>query len=113
MGEMITTPLEDYQQLRTAEDELADLRAYDRAVAALDAGAGNLVLADFAKRLIAGETPLRVWRELRGITQAELAQTAGVGRVRIVNMEKGARGGSIATMKKLADALGVTIDDLV
>jgi mRNA interferase RelE/StbE len=60
MGEVITTPLEDYQQLRTAEDELADLRAYDRAVAALDAGAGNLVLADFAKRLIAGETPLRV-----------------------------------------------------
>jgi len=50
---------------------------------------------------------------LRGITRAELAQTAGVGRVQIVNMEKGARGGSIATMKKLADALGVTIDDLV
>ena len=41
MGEVITTPLEDYQQLRTAEDELADLRAYDRAVDALDAGSGN------------------------------------------------------------------------
>ncbi len=117
MGEMITIPLEDYhglwQRLRAAEGELADLRAYDRAVAALDAGEDELIPADFAKRLIAGEAPLRVWRELRGITQTELAQTTGVGRVQIVNMEKGVRGGSIATMKKLAEALRVTIDDLV
>lgn len=113
MGEMITIPLEDYERLRAAEGELADLRAYDRALAALEAGEDELVPADYAKRLIAGETPLRVWRELRGITQTELAQTAGVGRVQIVNMEKGARGGSIATMKKLAVALRVTIDDLV
>jgi mRNA interferase RelE/StbE len=113
MSEMITIPLEDYQRLCAAEGDLADLRAYDRAVAALDAGEDELVPAEYAKRLIAGETPLKVWRELRGITQTELAHTAGVGRVQIVNMEKGARGGSIMTMKKLADALSVTIDDLV
>jgi len=113
MGKMITIPLEDYQRLRAAEGELADLRAYDRAVAALDAGEDELVPAVYAKRLIAGETPLKVWRELRGITQTDLAKAASVGRVQIVNMEKGVRGGSIATMKKLADALGVAIDDLV
>lgn len=113
MGETITIPLKDYQRLCRAEGELADLRAYDRAVAGLDAGEDELVPADYAKRLISGETPLKVWRELRGITQTELARTAKVGRVQIVNMEKGARGGSVATMKKLADALGVAIDDLV
>ncbi|WP_421853677.1 helix-turn-helix transcriptional regulator [Novosphingobium sp.] len=113
MGEMITIPLEDYQRLRAAEGELADLRAYDRAVAALETGEDELVPADYAKRLIAGEAPLKVWRELRGITQTELAGIAGIGRVQIVNMEKGVRGGSVATMKKLADALRVTIDDLV
>jgi DNA-binding XRE family transcriptional regulator len=113
MGEMITIPLEDYQRLRAAEGELADLRAYDRAVAALETREDELVPADYAKRLIAGEAPLKVWRELRGITQTELAGIAGIGRVQIVNMEKGVRGGSVATMKKLAEALGVTIDDLV
>jgi len=113
MGEMITIPLEDYQRLCAAEGELADLRSYDRAVAALDVGEDELVPAGFAKRLIAGETPLRVWRELRRLSQAALARTSGVGRVQIVNIEQGLRGGSVATMKKLADALGVAIDDLV
>ena len=113
MGEMITIPMEDYQRLRAAEGELADLRVYDRAVAALDAGEDELVPAGFAKRLIAGEAPLRVWRELRGLSQAALARASGVGRVQIVNIEQGARGGSVATMKKLSDALGIKIDDLV
>ena len=113
MGEMITIPLEDYQRLCAAEGELADMRAYDRAIAALEAGDDEPVPAEYAKRLIAGETPLRVWRELRGLTQAALARTSGVGRVQIVNIEQGVRGGSVATMKKLAEALGVAIDDLV
>lgn len=113
MGEMITIPLEDFERLCAAESELADLRAYDRAIAALEAGEDERVPADFAKRLIAGESPVRVWRELRGLAQAELARISGVGRVQIVNIEKGARGGSVGTMQKLATALGVTIDDLV
>jgi mRNA interferase RelE/StbE len=113
MGEMITILLEDYRRLCAAETELADLRAYDRAIAALDAGEDELVPADYAKRLIGGESPLRVWRELRGLTQAALARSSGVGRVQIVNIEQGLRGGSVATMKKLADALGVAIDDLI
>jgi mRNA interferase RelE/StbE len=113
MGEMITIPLEDYQRLCEAESELAELRTYDRAVATIESGEDELIPADYAKRLIAGEAPLRVWRELRGFNQTELARKAGVGRVQIVNLEKGVRGGSVATMKKLAAALGVGIDELV
>ena len=43
----------------------ADLRAYDGATAALAAGEDELVPADYAKRLIVGESPLRGWRERR------------------------------------------------
>ena len=113
MGEMITIPIEDYQRMRAAEDELADLRSYDRAMAAIDAGDEEHVPAAYAARLIAGESPLRVWRELRGRSQAGLARESGVGHVQIVNMEQGVRAGSIATVKKLAHALGVSMDDLV
>jgi len=113
MGEVITIPIEDYRRMQAAEAELGDLRAYDRAMAALDSGEDELVPADVAKRLIAGEAPLRVWRELRGLSQSALARNSGVGRVQIVNMEKGVRGGSVETMKKLADALGVTVDELL
>jgi len=44
--------------------------------------------------LIAGDSPVRVRRELRGITAGRTgAEQPGVGRVQIVNIEKGARGG--------------------
>jgi hypothetical protein len=63
-----------------AVEDLADLRAYDGAKAALAAGEDELVPADYAKRLIAGEGPLRVWRELRGLSQVKLGAVSGVNR---------------------------------
>ena len=55
---------------------------------------------------------MRVWPELRGLTQAALATASGVNRVQIANIESGAKTGSVATLRKLADALGVGLDDL-
>lgn len=61
------------------DEDLADLRAYDGAKAALATGEGELVPADYAKG-IAGESPLRVWRELRGPSQFKLgARQSGGG----------------------------------
>lgn len=113
MGEMISIPVEEYRQLRAAADELADVRTFDRAMADLASGEDELLPADMVHRLIAGETPLRVWRGYRGMTQAELASASGVNRVQISNIEAGARAGSVETLKKLAGALGLGLDDLV
>ena len=112
MGEMVTIPVAEYQALLGAATNLADLRAHDRAMAAIARGDEELVPEAFAKRLIAGESPVRVWRELRGLTQAALAASSGVNRVQIANIESGAKSGSVATLRKLADALGVGLDDL-
>ena len=112
MGEMITIPAAEYKALRDAAENLADLRAHDRAMAAIARGDEELVPEAYATRLIAGDSPLRVWRELRGLTQAALSTAAGVNRVQIANIESGAKTGSIATLRKLAEALGVGLDDL-
>ena len=69
--------------------------------------------ADFAKRLVAGESPLRVWREWRGLSQGKLGAVSGVNRVQIADIEAGRGKGSVETVRKLADALGVRLDDLV
>ncbi|WP_260397842.1 helix-turn-helix transcriptional regulator [Sphingopyxis sp. JAI128] len=113
---MVTIPQEEYDRLREAAEDLADLRAYDgakAALAALAAGEEELVPADYAKRLIAGESPLRVWRELRGLSQVGLGKASGVNRVQIADIEAGRGKGSVETVRKLADALGVAVDDLV
>ena len=69
--------------------------------------------ADFAKRLIAGESPLRVWRELRGLSQVKLGAVSGVNRVQIADFEAGRGKGAVVSVRKLADALEVRLDDLV
>ena len=109
---MIPIPATEYQAWRGAATNLADLRAHDRAIAAIGRSDEKLVPEAVPKRLIAGENPLRVWREMRGLTQAALAAASGVNRVQIANIESGAKTGSVATLRKLADALGVGLDDL-
>lgn len=92
---------------------MADLSAHDGAKAALAASEDELVPADYAKRLIAGESPQRVWRELRGLSQARLGAVSGVNRVQIADIEAGRSKGSVETVRKLAAPLGVRVDDLV
>lgn len=109
MNEMITIPRAEYDRLREAAEDLADIQAYDRAIAAGE----ESIPAEAVKRMLDGESPLRVYRDLRGLTQTALAKLSGVNRVQIVDIEAGRSKGSIETIRKLASALRVAIDDLV
>ena len=112
MNEMVTISREEYDRLRAAAEDLADLQTYDRAKAALAAGEDALIPADYVNRLLNGENALRVYRDLRGMTQAALAKKAGVNRVSVAEIETGRKRGSVATLRALADAIGASIDDL-
>ena len=70
------------------------------------------VPAEFVDRLIAGENPVKLWREYRGFSQRALAARAGLNFAYLSQIETGARKGTVATMKKLAQALAVDLDDL-
>lgn len=113
MGEMVSIPVEEYQRLLAIAEDAEDRAAFDRVKQALAAGEEELIPEEFVSRLIAGESPVRVWREYRGLTQVALAEKSRVNRVQISNIESGAKTGSVDTLKKLAQALGVALDDLV
>jgi transcriptional regulator with XRE-family HTH domain len=59
-----------------------------------------------------GGIPLREWRELRGLTQQELAEASGVGIATVVRVEKGDQARP-STRRKLADALKISHEDLL
>jgi DNA-binding Xre family transcriptional regulator len=63
-------------------------------------------------RLIAGENPVRVWRKHRGLSLRQLAEHAGVGIGYLSQMENGERKGTVETLKRIAAALDVDLDDL-
>lgn len=55
-------------------------------------------------------------REAKGWSQEELARRVGVNSKTIYNYESGARGAKeppLSTVRALADALGVSLDDLL
>ena len=113
MSETVTIPRAEYDRLCAAADDFADIQAALAVRARIEAGIEKLVPAAVADRLIDGETPLRVWRECRGLSQTDLARVAGASRVQIVDIEAGRATGSAHTLRRLADALDITIDDLV
>lgn len=113
MGETVTIPKVEYDRLRALEEDLADVQAALAVEARLAKGEEELIPADVVDRLLDGEPPLRVWREFRGLSQSELARASGVNRVQIVDIEADRNSGSVRTLRKLANVLSVTVDDLI
>ena len=113
MGEMVTIPREEYERLLALAEDAEDAAAVARFRARLAAGEEELVPAAVVDRLLGGESPVRVWREHRGLTQSGLGRASGVNRVVVADIEAGRKGGSVRSLKALAAALGVGIDDLV
>jgi DNA-binding XRE family transcriptional regulator len=70
------------------------------------------VPATVVDRLLAGESPVKVWREYRGLTLAALAEKAELGKSYLSQIENRRRSGTVWTMKKIATVLQVDLDDL-
>jgi DNA-binding XRE family transcriptional regulator len=110
---MVILPLAEYERLVGAAEDLSDVRAYDRAKQRLAAGEDELIPAEFVDRMLDGENKLRVWREFRGMSGKELAEKTGLAAPHISQLETGQRDGTVETLKKIAAALRVDIDDIV
>jgi hypothetical protein len=63
--------------------------------------------------LLSGESPVRVWREHCRMRLVAFADQAGIGKGYLSQIETGERTRTINTMKKLARALDIELDDLV
>ena len=109
---MVVLPLKDYERLCAAAEDLADMGAYDRSKQSLAAGTDELIPAEFGDRILDGESPVRVWREYRGLSVKQLAAGAQISAAYLSQIEGGSRNGSLSTMKALAKCLSLDVDDL-
>ncbi len=100
-------PWRDYEHL-VGDAALSDEELYDRAARE----GGESFPIDVADRILAGESPIRVYRRYRGMTQRELAAAAGINPVYLSQIERGQRTGSMNTLSTLARLLDVAVDDV-
>ena len=101
-------------ELEEAQDRAAVVeRRRHEAVAGKEAARRNYLTARDARRLLDGESPVKVWREKRGRSQRELAASAGVSAGYLGEIETGRKPGSAAALARLAKALEAQIEDLI
>ncbi len=102
----------DYRHyLELLEDE-ADARVIAEFHESYVAGREFMVPDEIMRRELAGESPVKLWREHRRLTQQELANRAGISKPYLSQIETGKRQGTIETLSAIARALDVPLDAL-
>ena len=110
----ITGPTDhDDDSTDTDDDDEADMAAADVEMARIASGETLPVPAEIAYRIADGENVFRVFREWRGLTQAELARRANLTQGALSDIERGRRKPRTDTLKALAAALEVPPGDLL
>ena len=106
-----SVPLAEYHALREALEDAADNATL------LGLWAGNTgeeaMPAALFDRILDGESPVRVWREFRGLKARELAEAAGVSAACLSDIESGRKPGTARALRRLAKALQVDMNELV
>jgi DNA-binding XRE family transcriptional regulator len=103
----------DYEHfLELIEDE-ADACAIAEFHVDYAAGKAFLVPDDILRRELAGESPVKLWRIQRNLTQQELSRRVGISKPYLSQIETGKRQGTVETLRALARALEVPPDVLI
>jgi DNA-binding XRE family transcriptional regulator len=95
--------LENYQDSADIKQALLDV----------ENGDDEIIPFEIVKKLNLGENKIKVWREYRKLSAAELAKKTKISPATISRIEGGHREPTLAQAKILAEVLGVDIDDLV
>ncbi|MDD5370963.1 MAG: helix-turn-helix transcriptional regulator, partial [Anaerolineaceae bacterium] len=111
--EWAVLPYRVYLKLLGQAETLQDTLAYDRIKAAVERGEEETVSAEVAFALALGDNPVRVWREHAKLSQRQVAQACGISLPFLSQIETGKRNPSTKVVVSLAQALHVTVDDLI
>jgi len=110
--EWAVIPYDEYIRLKEEAEMLQDVADYDAAKEALEQGE-ELIPSAVTFAILDGENPIRVWRNFRALTQQELSDRAGISKPYLSQIETGKRTGTAEVLAAIANALEVTMDDVM
>jgi ribosome-binding protein aMBF1 (putative translation factor) len=114
----VTIGRSDFEALIQAAEDAEDLAALashdaDEAQIGREAARRNYLTVEEAERLLDGDSPVKVWREKRGLSQRALAKAAGMQPGYLGEIETGRKPGSVDALHRLSVVLGVAMPDLM
>jgi DNA-binding XRE family transcriptional regulator len=111
--EIVILSRDEYDRLIAAGEDATDARTAHRVIDDVASGAETVLSESELEEFLEAKTPLAFWRKRRGMTQASLAKATGLAQGFLSEIESGQKPGTPATLKKIAEALGIKIDDLI
>ena len=103
----VLVPIERYNQVLEELEMLEDIRDFEEAKAVDE----EAFPSEVVNRLVLDkENPIKVFREYRGLTQAQLADKTGIQPVDLATLETGQKSGSVETLKAIAEALALDVE---
>ncbi|MGJ5178133.1 helix-turn-helix domain-containing protein [Bradyrhizobium oligotrophicum] len=110
---IVIMPEADYDRMIEELEDLRDSLMARRVLREIESGEEEMLTSAEADGLLAAKSPLAFWRKKRDLTQAALAEAAGISQAFLSEIESGQKPGTAATLKKIADALQITVDDFL
>ncbi len=111
--EWAVIPYKEYLRLVAEAEMLQDVRDYDTILEAVEQGEEERIPAKVVYAIYDGENPIRVWREYRKFTQKQLADAAGISTPYLSQLESGKRAGKTEVLSAIANALNLTLEDIL
>jgi ribosome-binding protein aMBF1 (putative translation factor) len=115
-GEVAILPRKEYEALvakaAEADEDAGTERVVARARKEVASGA-PLLPKNVVDRLAGGESPVRVFREWRDMTQLHLSHRTKLSQGYVSDVETGRRHGTAAALRRIANVLNVPLDLLV
>ena len=110
---IVILPEDDFERLVDRAEDAADSDTIGRSQTALAQNDEELLSEADLDALRHAAAPTAFWRHKRGLSENELAARSGVDLQILAAVERGEDARDIRTYRRLATALGITIDDLV
>ena len=102
-----------WKRIAEALEDADDRAALRTSKARINRGEDDALPVALYRRIRSGEHPVRVWRDYRGLGLNELANRAKVARGYLSEIENGKKAGSAAALRRIAEALNISMDDVV
>ena len=105
---LVVLPEQEYKALLARLEDQDDINAAN-AVVARGEESFPMTVVD---ALLEGKTPVKVYREYRGLRAGELATKVGISQGYLSEIESGKKTGSLSVLTRIANALNLELSDL-
>lgn len=110
---MVMLPEAEFDALIDELDDARDLVEAQTIQARVQSGEEKVIPSEVVMRFVDGDSPIRVWRDYRGLSLTELASEAKMLDEELAEIETDQQSPTVEQLKAIAKALKVTMDDLV